>query len=242
MSQSLPLPPDTSLRQLRNQAKDLCRACRDGNPDAIERIAQTHPNFTGLSQAEIAAASIVLADAQLVIARELGFDSWPKLKKHVESLSRPAANMHELVAGNDVAGAMQQAVARDSESVNQLDESGLPPLYTAALYRNPAGDRLSAGASELEIDIFRQRISGKGDRRRHSAEEKSRVGTSHHSGRQVRFTLCSDGGSFRRCQGSVGQSSFRVEQRFKGFRRPSRERLSCSEPVSRRAPGTGCAG
>jgi ankyrin repeat protein len=31
---------------------------------------------------------------------------------------------------------MQEAVAQDSESVNQMNESGLPPLYTAALYRN----------------------------------------------------------------------------------------------------------
>ncbi|OWK38274.1 Ankyrin [Fimbriiglobus ruber] len=70
-----------------------------------------------------------------MIARELGFDSWPKLKKHVESLSQPATNMHELAAKDDVQ-AMHAAVAQDPESVNQLDESRLPPLYTAALYRN----------------------------------------------------------------------------------------------------------
>jgi ankyrin repeat protein len=43
--------------------------------------------------------------------------------------------MHELVTEDNVQ-AMQEAVARDPESVNQLNESGLPPLYTAALYRN----------------------------------------------------------------------------------------------------------
>ena len=32
--------------------------------------------------------------------------------------------------------AMLEAVAKDPQSVNQLNESGLPPLYTAALYRN----------------------------------------------------------------------------------------------------------
>jgi ankyrin repeat protein len=129
------LPPGGNLRQLRNQAKDLCRACRQGDPNAIHRIGQIHPSYSGSSQAEIAAAGIALADAHLVIARELGFDSWPKLKKHVESHSRPATNMHELVTQDDVQ-AMQAAVAQDPGSVNQLDESGLPPLYTAALYRN----------------------------------------------------------------------------------------------------------
>jgi ankyrin repeat protein len=133
MSQFRQLPPDANLRQLRNQAKDLCRACRQGDADAIGRIGQTHPRFSGLTQAEIAAVDIALADAQLVIARELGFDSWPKLK-HFELLSQPARSMHELVTEDNVQ-AMQEAVAQDPESVNQLNESGLPPLYTAALYR-----------------------------------------------------------------------------------------------------------
>ncbi len=135
MSDSRQLPPNANLRQLRNQAKDLCRACRKGDPDAIRRIGETHPSFSGQTQAEIAAAGIVLADAQLVIARELGFDSWPKLKKRVEALSQPATSMDDLVTGNNVQ-AMQAAVAQDPESVNRLNESGLPPLYTAALYGN----------------------------------------------------------------------------------------------------------
>ena len=135
MSHSRQLPPDANLRQLRNQAKDLCRACREGDPNAIHRIGETHPRFSGLTQAEIAAVGIALADAQLVIARELGFDSWPRLKKHFESLSQPVTSMHTLVTQDNVQ-AMQEAAAQDPESVNQLNESGLPPLYTAALYRN----------------------------------------------------------------------------------------------------------
>lgn len=135
MSDSRQLPPGANLRQLRNQAKDLCRACRKGDPDAIRRIGESHPSFSGQTQAEIAATGIVLADAQFVIARELSFDSWPKLKKHVEALSEPAVSMHDLVTRNNVQ-AMQEAVAQDPESVNRLNESGLPPLYTAALYRN----------------------------------------------------------------------------------------------------------
>jgi hypothetical protein len=43
--------------------------------------------------------------------------------------------MHQLVIEGNVA-AMREAVAQDPESVNQLNESGLPPLYTAALFRN----------------------------------------------------------------------------------------------------------
>ncbi len=135
MSLSRHLLPGANLRQLKNQAKDLCRACVEGDLSALSRVGQSHPKFSGLTQAEIAAGGIVLADAQLVIARELGFDSWPKLKKYFESAAQPATNMHELVMLNNVQ-AMQETVARDPDSVNQLSESGLPPLYTAALFRN----------------------------------------------------------------------------------------------------------
>src|SRR5215469_12081925 len=159
MSDSRQLPPGANLRQLRNQAKDLRRACRKGDPDSLRRIGEKHPGYSGLSPAEIAAAGVALADAQLVIARELGFDSWPKLKKHVESLSQPARSMHELVTEDDVQ-AMQEAFARDPESVNRLNESGLPPLYTAALYRNQTAIDflLEHGAT---IDIFACAYLGK---------------------------------------------------------------------------------
>ena len=159
MSQSRQLPPDANLRQLRNQAKDLRRACREGDPNAIRRIGQTHPRFSGLTQAEIAAAAIALADAQLVIARELGFDSWPRLKKHFESQSRPARSMHELVTEDNVQ-AMQEAVARDPESVNQRNESGLPPLYTAALFRNRQAIEFLLAHGAV-VDIFACAYLGK---------------------------------------------------------------------------------
>ena len=60
--------------------------------------------------------------------------------------------MHELVTSNDLP-MMKEAAARNPQSVNQYNESGLPPLYTAALHRNqPAIDfLLDHGAV---VDIF----------------------------------------------------------------------------------------
>src|SRR6516165_8352602 len=135
MTPSEKLPPKPSFRQLRNQAKDLLQALQAGEPDAIRRIAASHPRISGSSQAEIVAAEIVLADAQFVIARELGFGSWPRLKQHFDSLSRSTTNLHRIVIEGNFQ-AMQAAVARDPESVNRPDEAGHPPLYTAALFRN----------------------------------------------------------------------------------------------------------
>ncbi len=61
-----PLPANPSLAQLRKQAKERVRAMRaGGSPD------------------------VTLADAQYAIAREHGFESWARLKHHVEAL-RPA--------------------------------------------------------------------------------------------------------------------------------------------------------
>ena len=79
-------------------------------------------------------------------------ESWPRLKKHLDSQSLPARSMHELVTGDHVQ-AMQEAVVRDPESVNERNELGLPPLYTAALFRNRNAIEflLEHGA---EVDLF----------------------------------------------------------------------------------------
>ena len=69
------LPERPSLEQLQKQAKDLLRQCHAGNAAAIARVAVPEP---------------CLADAQFAIARELGFESWAKLKHHIEAV-RPAA-------------------------------------------------------------------------------------------------------------------------------------------------------
>jgi hypothetical protein len=71
------LPPNPSLEQLKHQAKDLLKASRDLNLQALLRIEQYLPNRSGVA---------TLADTQLVIAREYGFTSWPKLKRQIQAL------------------------------------------------------------------------------------------------------------------------------------------------------------
>src|SRR5690348_8773870 len=84
MSKSLPSRPN--LEQLKNQAKDLLKSCQTADPEALRRIRANHPHYSNAVETEIPAAKLSLSDAQLVIAREYGFASWPKLKDHVESL------------------------------------------------------------------------------------------------------------------------------------------------------------
>jgi hypothetical protein len=79
-----PLPPNPNLNHLKHQAKDLLKAHAERTPDVAQRIREFHPRFAKAIDAEIFAADLKLSDAQLTIAREHGFPSWPRLKKRIE--------------------------------------------------------------------------------------------------------------------------------------------------------------
>lgn len=65
----LPFPPD--LDQLRRQARELLRAAAGGEPGALARLRAVSDR-------------VALSAAQLAVAREYGFRSWPALKAAVE--------------------------------------------------------------------------------------------------------------------------------------------------------------
>ncbi|HEY4250661.1 MAG TPA: DUF1835 domain-containing protein [Roseomonas sp.] len=74
-----PSPFRLNLEQQRKRAKDLLRELRAGDAGAWLRLRAQHPG---------APAEARLSDAQLVIARELGLPSWPKLKAHVQAMDQ----------------------------------------------------------------------------------------------------------------------------------------------------------
>ncbi len=63
-----------SIQQQRKRAKELLKAAKAGNAQSILRLQKVRPSHTAFQ----------LADAQLAIAREQGFDSWPKLVAHIK--------------------------------------------------------------------------------------------------------------------------------------------------------------
>jgi len=79
-----PLPPHPSLNHLKYQAKDLLKAKAARDPAAAQLIREFHPRFLRAADAEIFGAPFRLSDAQLTIAREAGFATWPRLKRHIE--------------------------------------------------------------------------------------------------------------------------------------------------------------
>jgi ankyrin repeat protein len=75
MSHRKQLPAHANIDQLKKQAKDLLKQLRDGSAEAAARMRAVLPHPRAL-----------LADAQLVLAREYGFASWPQLRRRVEAI------------------------------------------------------------------------------------------------------------------------------------------------------------
>ena len=82
------LPPRPNLAQLKIQANELHQEHRAGRPSAAARIAAHHPRFRRQPLQTVLGTTLPLADAQLVIAREYGFDTWSQLKQRVDLGSR----------------------------------------------------------------------------------------------------------------------------------------------------------
>lgn len=78
------LGPSPNLDHLKHQAKDLLKEHAARLPDTAQKIREFHPRFHQASDAEILGAPLTLSDAQLTIAREHGFPSWARLKRHIE--------------------------------------------------------------------------------------------------------------------------------------------------------------
>ncbi len=85
------LPSRPSIEQLRKQAKELLKAFRADDADASARLRAVLPALPTDDAA-------TLADAQFVLAREYGFDSWPALVRHVETVNPPGLRKFETMA------------------------------------------------------------------------------------------------------------------------------------------------
>jgi ankyrin repeat protein len=80
------LPPNPNLDYDRKQAKALLKAFQAGDAEVIARVRAAHPRLENVPHQSIPLDEFKLSDAQLVIAREYGFSSWPKLKHHIEAV------------------------------------------------------------------------------------------------------------------------------------------------------------
>jgi ankyrin repeat protein len=131
------LPDQPNLEQYKKQAKDLLHAHAQAEPAALDRIARHHPRLNKQPLEAIRLASFRLSDSQLVIAREHGFESWPKFARHIETL-RLSREVNSL---NDPASAFIEAACspRHGHKSGTLDEAEMilaryPRVATSSIY------------------------------------------------------------------------------------------------------------
>ncbi len=121
---ALPLPPQPNLEQYKKLAKDLVKACKARDAGAVKTWAERwvraliHLTYLQLDSKmpvdierwiggveSFARAKLVpngsLADAQFVIARSHGFESWPKFCKHLTEIGRARSGISNFEAAAD---------------------------------------------------------------------------------------------------------------------------------------------
>ncbi len=95
------LPARPTLDRYQKQAKDLVKSRKSSDPEVLRRIRKHHPRIRNLSESEFLSSRFALADAQWVIAREHGFESWPKFTKRVEALARKNSSVSKFESAVD---------------------------------------------------------------------------------------------------------------------------------------------
>ena len=77
-----------NLENLRKQAKLILRWHRERHYPVAAQIRGHLPRFLNMSDSEILAASFKLSDAQQMVAKQHGFDSWQSLKTGISTTPR----------------------------------------------------------------------------------------------------------------------------------------------------------
>ena len=88
------LPGNPDLRQLRARAKDLRRGVHRGVPADLDLLARHHPRGAALTASPGVRIAVTLRDAQLALARSLGFEGWHALVQGVGRRRVEERDMH----------------------------------------------------------------------------------------------------------------------------------------------------
>ena len=130
------IPPTRAMRanpdldQLKRQAKELLESYRGGTPDALAEVSFYQRNATP--------ETFALHDAQFVLARSYGFESWPKLKAAVDGVT--AAKLHQAAESGDVEAA--RALLTRRPEIVDLGRGEMRALHMAVLRRDAEMTRL----------------------------------------------------------------------------------------------------
>jgi ankyrin repeat protein len=88
---------ETDLQYYRDRAAGLLSVFNTGERNALRLFREFHPRFAHASDDEIAPSGVTQEAAELVLAREHGFQTWDELASHLERLKAdPAAEPFRL--------------------------------------------------------------------------------------------------------------------------------------------------
>jgi hypothetical protein len=110
-----PLPKSPSLEAQQKRAKQLLRKVWDGDAGAIARVQAFHP-------ARPDPDTLKLHDAQLVIARGYGFDSWAAMKRKIESLTKTPLEQFDIAVRAGDAERVRELLAQHPQVRASINE------------------------------------------------------------------------------------------------------------------------
>ena len=129
-------PPTRAMRenpdidQLKRQAKELLEGYLASAPEAVAEVTAYHRTATP--------ETFALHDAQFVLARSYGFESWPKLKAAVDGVT--ASRLHEAAESGDLK-TVRELLTRRPEIVD-MGRGETRAIHMAVLRRDPDMVRL----------------------------------------------------------------------------------------------------
>jgi hypothetical protein len=171
---ALPLPPHPNCEQYKKLAKDLLRASKGGHAEEIrtwsshwiEKLTQLGAfeekqsmgadrwitEISLFAKKQLQDSNPSLANAQFVIARCHGFESWRKFAKHIENLSRENSSL------SDFESAADAIVKGDENHLRDLIRKD-PGLVRARSTREHSATLLHY-VSANGVENFRQKTPG----------------------------------------------------------------------------------
>ncbi|MDL9997331.1 DUF1835 domain-containing protein [Variovorax sp. J22P240] len=150
-----------NLEHQRKRAKELLTRLRDGTAVSQQALLERHALYSAPPR---------LADAQWLIARELGFPSWPKLKAHTDAVDFAAR--HPQFAADREASTQHWRCGNDiAHSLRVAGFQGEFHMFADPLCMGPAPDvpdleflelrcDFISSAFDMPIDDARQRMRG----------------------------------------------------------------------------------
>jgi ankyrin repeat protein len=127
------LPSRPNLEQLKKQAKSVLKGHQASDPETLKLIRENHPRWHDLSEAAIRSGKLSIADAQLVVANQHGFETWAKLKAYVVLMRVPQPSQATVDALRDAAGRGDVAQLKSllDENPGIINEPGGSGVRTA---------------------------------------------------------------------------------------------------------------